>query len=308
MDVSPSKAMFPMALVAISTCLTLPIGSGAVSYATYNGYLEAYGYTDYQFEFLDMFKGRILILFVVLLYAIFIATKIAPSEPPVPIPSAMRDAKQKAGGKEVKPLDKTHEVLGYGIFILTTLGLIFESKTGIPGWQVTLTGAMLMIVTGVLTADEAIRALPLRIGLMLVGALTVGGAMVSTGLGDKIGEMIEILVGGSHNGYVIGALFFIVPWICTQLMNNNSVMAIFQPVIILSCKTLGCDPRGPLILMMAAALTAYMTPMATGCIPMLMEAGGYDQKSLIKQGWLPALIICVTAVFSVMTIFPAYPN
>ena len=303
MGVSPSKAMFPLALVIIGTCGVLPLGAGAVTYATYNGYLEAFGVTDIKFELLDFFKGRFITLIVLVAYAILIGIRISPQEPPVPI--TMTTARKK-DGKEIPPLDSVREVLGYGIFIVTTLGLIFEQQIGIVSWQITLTGAVLMVATGVLTAKEAVNSFPIRIVLMLIGALTVGSAMVGCGLGDKIGEIIAAVVGESRNGYVIGALFFVVPFLMTQLMNNQSCAAIFQPVIILSCQALGCDPRGPLILLAAASLTAFLTPMATGTIPMVMETGGYDQASLLKQGWLPSLILCVVSVISVMTIFPAF--
>ena len=49
-----------------------------------------------------------------------------------------------------------------------------------------------------------------------------------------------------------------------------------------------------------------MTPMATGTIPMVMETGGYDQGSLLKQGLLPSIIISVVSVLVVMTLYPAY--
>ena len=63
---------------------------------------------------------------------------------------------------------------------------------------------------------------------------------------------------------------------------------------------------GPLILLSAASLTAFLTPSATATVPLMMGAGGYDQKDLFKMGWLPSLIICVTSVLVTMTVFPAY--
>ena len=39
---------------------------------------------------------------------------------------------------------------------------------------------------------------------------------------------------------------------------------------------------------------------------MFMAIGGYDQKTMFKMGWLPALILCIVNVLWVMTIFPAY--
>ncbi len=47
-----------------------------------------------------------------------------------------------------------------------------------------------------------------------------------------------------------------------------------------------------------------MTPMATGAVPFIMDYGGYDQVSMIKQSWLLSLICFVVSVGWIMTIFP----
>ncbi|MBQ1531602.1 MAG: anion permease, partial [Solobacterium sp.] len=145
--VSPSKAIFSMGLVAVGTCNVLPIGTGATTFATQNGYLESYGYTDYQMQLLDPFKGRILSAIIILAYAVFIAPKFAPDQPSVPITAS---SSKHTGANKQEPLDPTREFLGYFLFALTTLGLIFSSKLGLANWQVAMTGATLEVVTGVL--------------------------------------------------------------------------------------------------------------------------------------------------------------
>ena len=47
-----------------------------------------------------------------------------------------------------------------------------------------------------------------------------------------------------------------------------------------------------------------MTPMPTAAVPYMMEYGGYDQRDLIRGGWLYALLACVLSVGWVMTIMP----
>ena len=305
MGVSPSKAIFPMGLVSVGTCATLPIGFGATTYAQQNGFLESYGYTTYQMQFLDIFKGRIFATIVIVLFAIFVAPKFCPDQPSVPIANAPT---KKGSGNEKPPLDPAREFLGYAIFIATTLGLIFSSQLGLANWQVAMTGATLTVVTGVLKPKEATNSVPFMICLMLVAALSVGGAMVACGLGELIGDTLAKALGGTTNGYVIGAAFFIIPFALTQVMQNQSVSNIFIPIIILTCQSMGANPVGPLILLQAASLTAFLTPSATGSVPLMMAAGGYDQKDLFKMGWLPSLVICIVSVIAVMTIFPAFPG
>ncbi len=304
---SPSKIIMPIALTCIGACGILPLGQGAITYATQNGYLESYGYTDYQMQLLDTFKGRMPLAIFIIAYAIFIMPRFCPEQPSVTPRFDTAQGKAKKSGKEAEPLSPVKEALGYGIFALTTLALIFNSSLELgEAWQIAFTGASLLMMCGILTPKEGINAIPVRIVLMLAAAQTIGGAMTECGLGDLIGDTLAGALGGTTNGYVIGAAFFIIPFVLTQLMNNASVSNIFRPILILTCKSLACDPVGPLILLSAASLTAFLTPMATGSVPIAMDLGGYDQKDLLKMGWLPSIIICVIAVFWVMTVFPAY--
>ena len=143
--------------------------------------------------------------------------------------------------------------------------------------------------------------------LMLVAAYAAGGAMEACGLGDMIGNLLAGALGNTRNGYVIGFAFFIVTFILTQFMQNFSVDNLIQPIIIMASKALGCNPVGLLLILGSACNSAFMTPMSTGTIPPMMEAGGYSQKDLFKMGWLPSILMCILSVFVIMTVFPAFP-
>ena len=54
------------------------------------------------------------------------------------------------------------------------------------------------------------------------------------------------------------------------------------------------------------SMSSILTPMATSVVPMMMGAGGYNQKDLVKQGWLPALLMGVVAVLVGMSIYPVF--
>lgn len=299
-NISPSKVMFSLGLVCVSCCMCTPVGSGATTFAQQNAFMESYGYTDYPMQLLDPFKGRILVSAVMFAYALFIAPKTCPDTPS----NAITMQAAKKGANAPAPLSPVREFLGYGIFICTTLGLIFQSKLGVENWQIAMTGAAIVLLSGVLNAKEATAAIPVRIILLLVSALCVGGAMVSCGLGDLIGEAIANLMRSLSNGYLIGFIFFVIPFLLTQVMQNQSVMNIFTPIVILTCKSLGANPVGPILLLNTACLTAFLTPMATGTIPPMMDAGGYNQRDLLKIGWIPSVVVCVVATLVIMTVFP----
>lgn len=302
LNISPSKALFPMAIVCIATISALPLGSGATQFAELNGYLQANEYTEYVVALTDPMKARLPMLICVIIYCIFFATKLAPDKPVV----ATENVKTRgADNREALPPFK--EKAGYIIFILTTVALIFQPQLKIETWVICVTGALAMVVFGVLTEKEAIGSINWSMAFLIVGSFAMGGALTETGAGEVVGGMLASFVNKLSNPYLIGFVFFIVPFLLTQVMMNRTVMIVFIPIAILACKSLGANPIGIMILVQSACLSSFMTPMATPAVPMCMGLGGYNLSSLIKQSIIPAAILCVVSVFWIMTVFPMYP-
>lgn len=142
---------------------------------------------------------------------------------------------------------------------------------------------------------------------LIVGSFAMGGALTETGAGELVGGILADFANTLSNPYLIGFVFFIVPFLLTQVMMNRTVMIVFIPIAILVCKSLGANPVGIIILVQSACLSSFITPMATPAVPMCMAMGGYDLKSLLKQSIVPASILCLVSVFWIMTVFPMYP-
>ena len=303
LGISPSKALFPMVIVCIATISALPLGSGATQFAELNGYLEANEYTTYLVGLTDPMKARLPMLIGVIIYCIFFATKFAPNKPVVAVTET-----------EVKPRQDSREALrpfqeraGYIIFILTTIALILQPQLKVETWVICVVGALAMVVFGVLSEKEAISSINWSMAFLIVGSFAMGGALTETGAGELVGNILANFANKLSNPYLIGFVFFIVPFLLTQVMMNRTVMIVFIPIAILACKSLGANPVGIIILVQSACLSSFMTPMATPAVPMCMGMGGYDLKSLVKQSLLPAIILCIVSVFWIMTVFPMYP-
>jgi sodium-dependent dicarboxylate transporter 2/3/5 len=296
--VSRSKAQFPLMVISLACCAILPLGGSISQAAVYAGYMETYGFNQ-GFTAMDFFRGRWPMLFIALAWAFFLAPKFTPEEPPVPIIS------QETKSMTAKSLSNFSNTAGVVIFILVILGFIFNKHVGHPTWFLAFIGVMAMLLCGVLTKNEAIKAIPVDICMLFVGANTMAKALVETGTAEWIGSIITGAVGDVANTFVLHAVFFIVPFVITQFMQNQSVMNVFAPIALIACKALNADPRGCMILVSAGALTAYMTPSATAAVSMCMAAGGYDVKSLFKMGWLFAIIACIFYVVFVSLVYPA---
>ena len=311
-NISPSKVMYPLGIAAIATCSAFPLGSGATVFAELNAYLEANGYTENMVGLTDPMKCRLPLVLVCAVYCIFFAMKLAPEKPVVGIEASSEGRKDQ----EKEKLPPFQERSGYLIFIAVTVALIFQqqlnnilisvSAVGITTWQICFIGALLVVITGVLTPREATEAMPVWMYLLLVGSLTMGAAPQAPAAGHVIGDVLAGIVGKLGNPYLIGMVFFIVPFLLTQFMQNRTVMMVFIPIAILACKSMGANPVGVIILVQAACLTAFMTPMATPAVPQYMAAGGYDLKCVLKQSVIPCVLFCLISVFWTMTVIPMF--
>ena len=234
------------------------------------------------------------------IYCVFISTKVSPAEPP------LKGNALQARADNREPLSPFKERAGYIIFILTTIALLFQPQLGIETWVICVTGAVAMVLFGVLSEKEAVAAINLPMAFLFVGSLAMGGALTQTGAGDVVGAILADFANMLSNPYLIGFVFFIVPFLLTQVMMNRTVMIIFIPIAILACKAMGANPVGIVLLVQSACLSSFMTPMATPAIPMCMANGGYDLKSIVKQSVIPAVILCIVSVLWIMTVFPMY--
>lgn len=297
MKVSPSKGLFSIALIAIATVAALPIGSGATSHIARNAKMASYG-LNYISGMFDACIIRLPVILVAVLCGIFVCPRLCPDNGEL-----LSDVEMK-GLKERKPLDPFREACGYGIFILVVLGILFSSYLPISIWQICALGAVLEIITGVLSEKEAMAGLTMPPLFLYVGALGLGTAMVNSGAGDLICSFITKVLGDNPSPVFVYVFIWLVSFIVTQFMSNTALNNALTPMIYLLCSTYGWNPIGLIIMCWVGCFVSYLTPLSTVCVPLLMEVGGYKQKDLLKAGWIPAVLTTITVVPWTLWLYP----
>lgn len=299
LHVKHSKMIFSLMLIAIGTCPVLPFSATLTEIAFEQGFLDSY-YPGTSISAMQFALGRIAVGVVIVLLAIFLVPRFAPEKD-----DALDDDLTKAKTAPA-PLTPLREVVGYVTFLVVMLGMFFSSQLGLSNWQISLVGALVLAVFGVLDRKELVDNMCLSMLLMYVGCLGIANALSATGAAEVIGQACGNLIAQTHNNFVAGFIFFIVPFVMTQFMLNTGILTIFYSVWAMVCASMGINPVGPMILALSGAQTAFFTPMATPAVPLAMKYGNYDVRDIIKMGWLPAIIITVVSVVSVMLIFPVF--
>ena len=296
MNISPSKMMYPIAIAAVSTSFIIePIGPYAAWYVTQNGYMESYGWTSTQLNMWNETAVFLPVGIVTILLAIFVVPRFLPDQPERPITAI--------GGRKLQeqaPLSPVREFLGYGVFVAVILGLML----GYTSWQVTLIGAIVLVASGVLTEREAIENMNMSTVLLYVGVSAFGTALAQTGAAEMLADVFSKMLDGITNGYIVGFTFYVVGFLMTSLLYNRAVSTVLIPLVVITCSSIGCDPRGPIILVALSTMSSLVTPMATAVVPMAMNAGGYSAKTCLKVGRIPGVVRGIVGTLIAMTLYP----
>lgn len=188
--------------------------------------------------------------------------------------------------------------------VLTALGIIFCATTGIvPIVIAAVTGALLIILMGVLTAEDAYRAIEWRVVFLLAGALSMGAALEKTGAAVFVSDNLISLI-GDLGPFALVAAFYLLTTLLTESMSNNATAVLLTPIAIVTGNAMGVDPR-PLILAVAfAASSSFMTPVGYQTNTMIYGAGQYRFFDFVKVGGPLNLIFWLLASLLLPVLFP----
>lgn len=197
---------------------------------------------------------------------------------------------QNATGKAPQPA-KTR----WALAIL--LGVIISASFGLARVEVAaFTGAVLMVLTGVLTPRAAARALDWNVLFILAGSVGLGAIVVDSGLADVISDAVTTVSSGSVIAVVI--TLTLATTILTNITTNAAAASILTPVGLTLAATLGINPVILLALIGTCISFTFINPFAHQSNLMVMQPGRYKMASFVKFG-IPLVFVCVLSAIGV---------
>ena len=206
-----------------------------------------------------------------------------------------------AASEKLSPFKRKLAVL---IVLVSIAMMLLENVIGVKMYLTSCIGAAALVLTGVLTEKEALNSIHQPTIFLFAGVLALSDAIQTTGAGDVVADWMIRLLGDTTNPYIIMLVFFLVPFILTQVMSNLATLTIFIPLVTSACIRMGVDPRAAVVGVITASCVSIMTPMAAPCQIMIIEPGGYTLKDYLKCGTPLALILIVVSVFFLPTLYP----
>ena len=202
---------------------------------------------------------------------------------------------------------KWKQVLSLVILIATLLGMIFESQIGIKLHITGCVGAILLILTGVISERNAIKSIDLKTIFLFGGTLSLATALQSTGAGQKIADVVIGCLGENPSPYLLTFVVFIICCVLTNFMSNTATTALMAPICLSIAQGMGADPKAVLMACVIGGSCAYATPIGMPANTMVFGIGGYKFNDYVKSG-LPLIFIATVVSMIILPIaFPFYP-
>lgn len=193
------------------------------------------------------------------------------------------------------------------ILILTVLGMIFEDQIGIKLCVTGCIGAIVLILTGVISEKNALKSIDLQTIFLFGGTLSLATALEQSGAGEMIATSVIAVLGENPSPYL---LTFVVLALCctmTNFMSNTATTALLAPICLSIAQGMGADPRAVLMACVIGGSCAYATPIGMPANTMVVGPGQYTFKDFAKAG-LPLILIAMVISMVVLPIaFPFFP-
>ncbi|EHS90766.1 SLC13/DASS family transporter [Klebsiella oxytoca] len=199
------------------------------------------------------------------------------------------------------------QILSLVVLIATILGMIFEKQTGISLAVAGCIGALVLVVTGVLSERQAYKAIDSQTIFIFGGTLALAKALEMTGAGKLVADQVIGMLGNNSSPFMLLVVVFALSVVMTNFMSNTATVALLVPVSLSIAAGMGADPRAVLMATVIGSSCAYATPIGMPANMMVLSAGGYKFVDYAKSG-IPLIIVStIVSLILLPILFPFHP-
>ncbi|WP_206711202.1 SLC13 family permease [Aquisalinus flavus] len=190
------------------------------------------------------------------------------------------------------------------IAIGVILGVVLAASFGVlPISIAAIVGAVTVLATRCLEADEAFQAIDWRVLMLILAMLAIGAALDKAGLISDIVVAIQPLLAGLPPLAALAVVYLICTTL-TEIVTNNAVAIIMTPIAIALAEGLGVDARPFVVAVMFAASASFLTPIGYQTNTLVYNAGGYRFTDYLRLGLPLSLAMFIVAMVMIPLIWP----
>ncbi len=164
-----------------------------------------------------------------------------------------------------------------------------------------LTGAIGMVLTGVLSMDEAYQSVSWKTVFLMASLIPLGFAMEVTGTAPWLAQQVLQTLGEGPE-LVVQIVLILLATLFTLIMSNVGATVLLVPIAINIALETGANPAVYALIIGLATSNAFILPTHP-VNALIMGPGGYTVKDFIRVGGLMSIIFLVVVLGAVNVLF-----
>jgi len=159
-----------------------------------------------------------------------------------------------------------------------------------------MTGAIGMLLTGVLNMDEAYKAINWKTIFVTACLIPLGWSMDATGAAAWLAqEVLQHL--GHTNHWILQLALAILTLLFSQVMSNVGATVMMVPIAISVAVATGNNPSAYALIVAVSSSNTFLLSSGHPALMMVAGPGGYRGKDFLRVGLpLTAIVLVLTLV------------
>ena len=169
-----------------------------------------------------------------------------------------------------------------------------------------LLGVVVVLLTGILDAEEAFSYIDARLMALIFAMLGIGIALDRSGAVQLIVDAIAPSLRGL-SPWVTLVCVYALTTVLTEVVTNNAVAVVMTPIAIALGQSLGLDPRPLVVAVMVGASASFATPIGYQTNTLVYGPGGYRFTDFMRIGIPMNMIFGISTCLLIPLFWPLSP-
>jgi di/tricarboxylate transporter len=181
------------------------------------------------------------------------------------------------------------------------LASVMANLLGLPAYLAVIVGAVIVLVTRLISMAEAYRAIEMQVLFFIAGMYAASLAMINTGLTNLLAQStIQITQGTGGLGLAAGA--FLLATMLTQFIGSQATAFVIGPIAIHTATQLGLNPQAVAVATAIGCSASFLTPTSHPVNLLIMNPGNYRFGDFFRLG-LGLFIVSLVALLMGLILF-----
>jgi di/tricarboxylate transporter len=198
--------------------------------------------------------------------------------------------------RQARPAKRRWAIAAFLIFLTLSITHFIPISVAV------LIGALLMLASGAVRAQEIYEMIEWRLIVLIACMISFGAAMEKTQADQYLADLI-VRATGHYGPLAVLAGFFLMTIALTQPMSNQAAALVMLPIAVKTATSLGLNPRTFAVTVTYAASCSFLTPLEPACV-LIYTPGRYRFLDFVKVGSILTIAVFLIVMWLVPVFWP----